>query len=71
MGFDEWQDQQNNRYPGEGPEGLILAWITAAAIFVVIAIWLSLWAINKPHSPEACAGMTPFDCVALVQEAAP
>lgn len=47
---------------------LCLAIIAGGLVVIVAAALIGLWAINKPHHPSACAGMSPFDCTALVQE---
>lgn len=48
---------------------LCLSIIVVGLVVIVAAALIGLWAMNKPHHPAACSGMSPFDCTALVQEA--
>lgn len=49
---------------------LCLAIIAGGLVVIVAAALIGLWAMNRPHHPAACDGISPFDCTALVQEEA-
>lgn len=47
---------------------VVLAGIAYVAIFWVAAVWISLWAINKPVHPDACGNYRGAECAAAVSK---